>query len=193
MKNLAGAEVFQHIQYPAAHRASALGAILVVLGTFLTALQGNEAMKWMVLAAAMPEGGTLIADCPAGELAEEGLSVAECEYLVDQARGLILSAPAWFPPAYRSVALAGALAAFFSVLVGGALVNAHPRAAGLALLGLAVLLAFDGAQFAIVVNAGPVIRTMYLSDTALWILIHAVLLTAVVAAGRIEPASADAP
>ena len=32
-------------------------------------------------------------DCPEEELEEEGISVAECEYLIQHVRGIALSAP----------------------------------------------------------------------------------------------------
>jgi len=164
--------------------ASALGVVAVVLGVFLCAFHGNEAMKQMVLDRNMPASGAMpAADCPEDELEEEGLSLAECEYMVEHVKGLVLSMPEWFSGYYTWAAVAGTVLAFLSILVGGALVNYTPAAAIAGLLVFPGLAAVDAAQFTMVVNAGPIIRDQYLWNILLWFIIH-VLMTLGVVAGR---------
>lgn len=164
--------------------ASALGVVAIVLGVFLTAYHANEWMKNPVLINNMPASGELpAADCPEGELAEEGISVAECEFMVTQVEGIVLSMPDWFPGAMMWLALAGTILAFLSIIVGGALVNYKRTAVTAAIVVFAGLTLVDALQFAAVVNAGPVIRSMYLWHILLWLLIH-LLMVAGAMAGR---------
>ena len=164
--------------------ASALGVIAIVLGVFLTAYHSNEVMKQAVLQSAMPASGEMpAADCPEDELEEEGLSLAECEYMVDHVKGIFLSMPDWFPSAHMWLAAAGAILAFLSIIIGGALVNYSPAASAAAVLVFAGLTLVDALQFAVVVNTGPILRDVYLWSILLWLTIH-VMMTVGVIAGR---------
>lgn len=138
----------------------------------------------------MPQTGSLpAADCPEDELEEEGLSLAECEYMVTHVEGIALSTPDWFPAAQMWMAGIGTVLAFISIIVGGALVNYKPSAAGIAMLVFAGLTLVDLGQFMAVVNTGPILRDIYLWNILLWFLIHLMMLCAVVA-GRSQPDSA---
>lgn len=173
--------------------ASALGVIAVVLGLFLSAFHGNEWLKQTVIMGAMPENAQLgPADCPPGELAEEGISVAECEYMVEHVRGLFLSMPDWFPTVQQWLSALGMGLAFLSILAGGALVNQNARAMQLAAPLFAALALVDLLQFAAVVNAGPIIRDIYLWGVLLWFLLH-LMMTVGAIAGRHGPAAALSP
>lgn len=170
--------------------ASALGVIAIVLGVFLTAYHSNEVMKQAVLVNAMPASGEMpAADCPEDELEEEGISLAECEYMVDHIGGLFLSMPDWFPAAHMWLAVAGAILAFLSIVVGGALVNYHPSASTAAVAVFVGLTLVDALQFAVVVNTGPILRDVYLWNILLWLTIHIMMTTGVIA-GRHHEAEA---
>ena len=55
-------------------------------------------MKQAVITQSMPASGEMpAADCPEEELEEEGISLAECEYMVSHVEGIALSTPDWFP------------------------------------------------------------------------------------------------
>jgi hypothetical protein len=169
--------------------ASALGVVVIVLGIFLTAFHSNEAMKQAVLVNYMPESGQLpAAFCPEEELEEEGLSLGECEYMATHVEGLALSTPEWFPAVQIWLAGIGALLAFISVIVGGALVNYKSAANIPAVVVFGGLLLIDAAQFAAVVNTGPILRDIYLWNIMLWILIHLMMLCGIIA-GRTISAS----
>ncbi|MEQ8661417.1 MAG: hypothetical protein RLW62_11405, partial [Gammaproteobacteria bacterium] len=120
---------------------------------------------------------------PAEELEEEGLSRAECEYMVTHVAGMALSAPGWFPRTQTLLAGAGAILGFASIIIGGALVNYSVPAAGAAVLVFAGLVGVDALQFAVVVNTGPVLRDLYLWQILLWFLLH-LMMTAAAIAGR---------
>ncbi len=170
--------------------ASALGVVAIVLGVFLTAYHANEWMKNPVLINNMPASGEMpAADCPQGELEEEGISVAECEFMVTQVEGIVLSMPDWFPGTMMWLAFAGTILAFLSIIVGGALVNYKAWAVPAAIAVFAGLTAVDALQFAAVVNAGPIIRNMYLWHILLWILIHLLMLAGAMAGRDIEARS----
>jgi len=170
--------------------ASILGVVAIMLGVFLTAVHGNEAMKQVVIVDNMPASGIMPeADCPEEELEEEGISVAECEYLIDHVKGIAMSAPDWFPTAQATLSGVGAVLAFVSIIIGGALVNYTPWASKAAVAVFAGLAAIDLLQFAAVVNTGPTLREVYLSGILLWFVLHLMLLVGAVA-GRHTQASA---
>lgn len=170
--------------------ASALGVVAIVLGVFLTAYHGNEWMKNPVLTVAMPENGELPpAVCPEEELEEEGLTLAECEYMVNHVEGLMLSMPDWFPGAMMWLAVFGTGLAFASVIVGGALVNYSAGSVKAAIWIFGALIVIDLLQFIVVVNAGPILRDQYLWHIVLWFLIHLMMMTGVLA-GRDSEAAA---
>lgn len=162
--------------------ASILGVVAIMLGVFLTAVHANEVMKQSVIVEHMPASGVMPeADCPPDELEEEGISVAECEYLIEHVKGLALSAPDWFPSAQMTLAGLGAILAFISIIVGGALVNYAPSASTAAVVVFAGLAAIDLLQFAAVVNTGPTLREVYLGGILLWFILHLMLLVGAIA------------
>lgn len=169
--------------------ASALGVVAIVLGVFLTGFHGNEWMKQSVMVNSMPAEQMPAADCPEEELEEEGITLAECEYMVEHVWGLGLSTPDWFPGTMMWLAFVGTVLAFISIIVGGALVNYSPAASTAALLVFGALTLIDALQFATAVNAGPILREMYLWHILLWFVIH-LMMTVGVIAGRHSDAGA---
>jgi len=168
---------------------SALGAVAVVLGLLLAVSHANEWMKQAVIAAATPASQQLpAANCPEDELAEEGLSVAECKHMVARVQAYVVSAPPWFPTVQIVLSVLGTLAALASAALGAALVNLRAWAPRVASVAFAILLAIDGAGFVAAVNAGPIIRSEYLWPTLLWFVLHLMLLVACVAAIHDEAA-----
>lgn len=161
--------------------ASWLGAIAIVLGVYLTAVQGNEWMTQYVMSNYMPEGAVPAAVCPEEELEEEGIDVEECEYLLTRVYGLDASTPDWFPGAYLILAGVGTVLAFASVIIGGALVNYQSWAPRAAILIFALLAAVDVFQFIAVVETGPIIRQMHLTNVLLWFLLHLLMLASAIA------------
>ncbi|MCX4188806.1 hypothetical protein [Methylophaga sp. OBS3] len=167
--------------------ASILGVVAIMLGVFLTAMHGTEWMKQSVIVSNMPESGVMPeADCPLEELEEEGISLAECEYLVDHVGGFALSMPDWFPGAMMTLAMIGTILAFLSVIIGGALVNYTSWSSAAAVAVFAGLALVDLLQFAVVVNTGPVLRDYYLWSILLWLIIHSMLLVGAVAGRHTE-------
>lgn len=167
--------------------ASILGVVAIMLGVFLTAVHGNEAMKQSVIVNNMPASGVMPeADCPEEELEEEGITVAECEYLIDHVAGIALSAPDWFPAAQVTLSGIGAVLAFISIIIGGALVNYTPWASKAAVTVFGGLAAVDLLQFAVVVNTGPTLREMYLGGILLWFILHLMLVVGALAGRHTE-------
>ncbi|MCX4186614.1 hypothetical protein [Methylophaga sp. OBS4] len=167
--------------------ASILGVVAIMLGVFLTAVHGNEVMKQFVVTSNMPASGEMpVAECPPEELEEEGISLAECEYLVNHVKGIALAAPDWFPSAQLTLAAVGAVLAFISIIIGGALVNYTPWASKAAVTVFAGLAAIDMLQFAAVVNTGPTLREVYLGGILLWFVLHLMLLVGAVAGRHTE-------
>jgi hypothetical protein len=162
--------------------ASILGVVAIVMGVFLTAVHANEVMKQAIIVEHMPVSGVMPeADCPPEELEEEGISVAECEYLIEHVKGVALSAPDWFPGTQMTLAGIGAILAFLSIIIGGALVNYTPAASIAAVVVFSGLAAIDLLQFAAVVNTGPTLREVYLGGILLWFIIHLLLLVGAIA------------
>ena len=170
---------------------SSLGIVAIVLGVFLTAMHGNELLKHAVIAQPAA-GGEQIAepDCPADELEEEGLSLAECEQLVAHVRTITVSRPDWFRGLQMGLSALGVLVASASVLVGAALLDYRRRAAGAAVLVFGTLAALDVIGFVAVVNAGPLLRELYLWQLLLWFLIH-LMMTVAAVVGRQSGLPAD--
>jgi drug/metabolite transporter (DMT)-like permease len=164
--------------------ASWLGVIAILLGVFLTAVHGNELMKQAVITQSMPATGEMpAADCPEEELEEEGLSLAECEHMVANLRGIALSTPDWFPGFQMALAFAGTVIAVISIIVGAALVNYRSWAPTAAVLTFGALLVVDVIGFIAVVNTGPLLREVYLWNILLWFFIH-LMMTVGAVAGR---------
>ncbi len=167
--------------------ASILGVVAIMLGVFLTAVHANEVMKQAVVTSNMPASGEMPpADCPEEELEEEGINVAECEYLIEHVKGVALAAPDWFPTAQMTLAAIGAVLAFISIIIGGALVNYTPWASKAAVAVFSGLAAIDLLQFAAVVNTGPTLREVYLGGILLWFVLHLMLLVGALAGRHTE-------
>ncbi|WP_300497440.1 hypothetical protein [uncultured Methylophaga sp.] len=169
--------------------ASILGVVAIMLGVFLTAMHGTELMKQSVMTSNMPVSGVMPeADCPLGELDEEGVTLEQCEFLVDYVQGIAQSTPDWFPDTMMKLALVGTLLAFASVIIGGALVNYTPWSTTAAIAVFIGLAAVDLLQFAAVVMTGPLLRDMYLWSILLWFLLHLMLLVGAIAGRHTEAA-----
>jgi len=156
--------------------ASWLGVIAVLLGVLLTAWHGNEWMRLSVVGdppfgvADMPAPA-----CEADELAEEGLSPAECRQMALSVHDIRASSPDWFRCFHMAVSAAGVLFALLSVFAGIALVDYRRWAPGAAVLVFGGLAAVDVVSFIGVVNTGPLIRQIYLWNILLWFFIHTVM------------------
>jgi len=167
-----------------------LGIVAVVLGVLLSAGHGTEWMKQRVILNATPADGRFpAAECPEDELIEEGLSVAECEQLVSNVRSFVVSAPAWFPGLQSLLAAVGTVLALVSVGVGAALVDRRRWAPAAAIAVFAALTLIDAAGFVAAVNAGPILRDVYLWNVLLWFFVH-LMMTLGAAAGRASTAGA---
>jgi len=153
--------------------AGALGVIAIVLGVFLTATHANEWMKQSVVGGFAPPSKILpAAICPEDELADEGLSLVECEQMVARLEGVIQATPDWFVAVQTALATLGTLIAFGSIVVGAALVNFRTWAPLAAVVTFGALLSIDIGGALAALNAGPIVREMYLWNALLWILLH---------------------
>jgi hypothetical protein len=163
--------------------ASCLGVVAIVLGVLLTAAQGNEWMKQVVIVNSTPASGQVPpAECPPDELIEEGLSLAECRQMVTNVRNLALSAPDWYISFQTVLAAVGTFLAFVSIIIGAALVNYKRWAPGAALIVFGALAAIDIIGFVAVLNTGPILRDLYLWDLLLWFALHLMMMVGVIAA-----------
>lgn len=162
--------------------ASALGAVVVLLGVLAAAWHGNEWLKLAVVGDppysvySMPQP-----DCERDELEEEGLTLDECYQLALHVHDISVSAAPWFPAFHRSVSAAGLALALVSIFVGIALVDEHRRAGTAALVVLGGLALLDLVSFIGVVAVGPLIRQAYLWSVLLWFFIHLSLAVAALA------------
>jgi hypothetical protein len=134
-------------------------------------------------APAIPAEQVSAADCREDELEEEGLSFAECRQMVANVENLTVSGPAWFRGVQIGLAGVGTIIALGSIVVGVALVDDRAWAPNCAVLTFAALAGLDVLGFTAAVNAGPVIRQLYLGDILLWFLLH-LMMTVGVVAGR---------
>jgi hypothetical protein len=164
--------------------ASALGAVAITFGVLLAAAHGNEWMKQIVIIQSTPGGNRVpAAECPEDELVEEGLSLAECEQLVNNVRNLIVSAPPWFPRFQATLAAVGAVVAIFSIMIGAALISDRSWAPAAAILTFGALAAIDVIGFIGVLSTGPILRDLYLWNVLLWFYIH-LMMTVAATGGR---------
>jgi hypothetical protein len=153
--------------------ASRLGIVAILLGILLAASQANEWLKLSIVGtppytvATMPEP-----DCEEDELAEEGLSLAECQQLAYAVHDISISAPGWFKSFHTSVSAIGLVLALISVVVGIALIDYRAWAAAAAVPAFGALAVVDVVVFTAVVNSGPMIRQSYLWSILLWFFIH---------------------
>lgn len=173
--------------------ASALGAVVFLLGILLAAWHGNE---WLKLAVVGDPPYTVYdmpqPDCERDELEEEGLTLDECHQLALHVHGISVSAPPWFPAFHMSVSAAGLALALASVLAGMALVSGRPGAATAALAVLGALTLLDLVSFIGVVKVGPLIRQLYLYSILLWLFLHLAMTVAALVGlntNRAEPRS----
>lgn len=169
--------------------ASILGVVAIMLGVFLTAMHGTELMKQSVMTSNMPVSGVMPeADCPLGELEEEGITLEQCEFLVAYVQGVAQATPEGFPETMMTLALIGTLLAFASVIIGGALVNYASWSSMAAVVVFAGLAIVDLLQFVAVVGTGPILRDMYLWSILLWFILHLMLLVGAIAGRHTEAA-----
>ncbi|MFW6094134.1 MAG: hypothetical protein ACODAC_09190 [Pseudomonadota bacterium] len=172
-----------------------VGIVAVVLGILLAAAHATEITRQGVMLTAAPADTRSLpaADCPADELEEEGLTLAECEQLVSDVRSQALSAPPWYPTAQFAIAGTGTLLALLSVIAGTALLDRRPWAGGAALAAFVALAAVDVAGFIAAVNAGPILRSARLWPLVVWFTLHLMLATAAAAGRRSDVAAETVP
>lgn len=171
--------------------AGAIGVAALLLGVLFTAHEGTEWMRELVIESATPASLELpAAECPADELEEEGLSVAECEQLVADVRSYIVSRPAWFSTVQAWVAAIGTLLGLASIVLGAALASFRLQAARACVLVFSLLAVVDAAQFVAAQQAGPILRAIHLPAASFWFSVHLALAIASHVAGRrrAEPA-----
>lgn len=167
----------------AAGTASWLGITVLLLGVLFAAYEGNELMRQLVFERAAPVDLDLPpAVCPPDELEEEGISVAECEQLVADARSYLVSRPGWFYLGQGALALLGTLLAIGSIAGGAMLVNGRGGATALSLLLLAGLTLVDAGHFIVAQMAGPILRGIHLPPALTWFFVHLALALACLAA-----------
>lgn len=161
-----------------------LGIVAIVLGVLLVAVHGTEWTRQRVFAIAAPASGELPpAECPEDELIEEGLSVAECEQLVSNVRSYLVSAPEWFPGLMTALSAFGTILAFVSIVVGAGLVDHRAWAATVAVPVFGGLALIDAVAFIGAINAGPILRGLYLWNHLQWFVVH-MMMTVGAVAGR---------
>ncbi len=154
-------------------RASGLGAIAILFGILVASWHGNEFMKFLIVAeppytvSTMPEP-----DCEEDELEEEGLSLTECHQLAFTVHNISISSPDWFKTFHITSSAVGTVLALLSIVVGIALADHRPWAAGAAVPAFGALAVLDLVSFTAVVNTGPLMRQMYLWTILLWFSIH---------------------
>lgn len=172
-----------------------LGIAIVLISVIFAAYEGNEWLRQVVIQLASPGSLDLpAAVCPADELEEEGLSVAECEQLVEEVRSYLASMPSWFYYGQGTLALVGTLLALASVLSGAWLLNGRIGGAGLGLLVNSALVAIDGGHFVAAQLAGPILRGIHLPPALFWLFLHLAMAIACFVALRNEerpPESAE--
>jgi cytochrome b561 len=165
-----------------------LGVAAILLGVLFTAYEGNEWMRQLVMQNMTPPSLELpAAECPADELEEEGLSVAECEQLVEDVRSYIVSRPAWFSSTQAWLAGIGTLLGLASILAGAALANQRAAAARFGVAAFGLLAVVDAGHFMAAQQAGPILRAIYLPTALLWFSVHLALALAFLV-GRSLPA-----
>lgn len=162
--------------------ASWLGVVAVVLGVLLT---GHHAAEWLkhaiIVPIAAPGETPPDLDCRPDELAEEGLSVLECEAMARRIEDIVASRPDWYRGFHITLAAAGTLVAFASIFVGVALVEYRRWAPAAAVGTFGLLTALDAIGFAGAVNTGPILREMYLWPILLWFFLHLLMTVGAVA------------
>ncbi len=162
--------------------ASWLGIVAVLLGVLLGAVHGNEWMKHGVVVPMVTDsGGPPAPDCPDDELAEEGLSVAECVQMARSVQDVLVSRPDWYRGFHMSVSALGLLLALGSIFAGVALVDYRRWAPAAAFAIFTALALIDCVLFAAVLYTGPLMRGMYLWNLTLWFFLHLTMAVAALA------------
>ena len=123
--------------------ATWLGAVAVIFGVLQAAAYSNEWMKQKVISLDTATRQWIPPDCPEDELAEEKISLAECELMVAKVKIMIVSRPSWFREFQMAIALLGATIAFASIFVGAALVEYRNWAPTAAIVTFTSLLIID--------------------------------------------------
>lgn len=162
--------------------ASWLGIIIIVMGVSLTASNGNQLLKYLVLdGVPSVEMAEYEYKCPEDELEEEGITLAMCKQKTANVDTVLLSIPDWFRGLQIPLMLIGTIVAFSSIFVGVALIDYKRVAPSAAIAVIGTLLLIDIIVFIAVVITGPLTRQLYLWDILLWCFIHAILLSALIA------------
>ncbi|HSR63622.1 MAG TPA: hypothetical protein VLN56_09480 [Gammaproteobacteria bacterium] len=167
--------------------ASWLGIMAIAFGIYLAAVHGTEVLSQIVYAPDTAAVHDVPIDCEEEELVEEGISLEECNLMGTTAKNVILSSPDWFRSFHIGLSAIGTIIAIVSVFIGIALVDYRKGVVVPAILTFGLLLAIDIIGFLAVVNAGPLLRAMYLSDTLLWSLIHLIMIAGLLAGFHSEP------
>jgi cytochrome b561 len=127
------------------------------------------------------------ARCPADELEEEGLSLAECEQLVEDVRSYVVSRPPWFATVQATLAALGTLLALASMICGAALVAGRDAGLRFGLPVFVALAAVDAGHFVAAQQAGPILRAIHLAPALLWFSIHGAIALALYVARTRSP------
>lgn len=169
--------------------ASWLGIIIIVLGVYLTASNGNQLLKYIVLdGVPSVEKAEYEHKCPEDELEEEGITLAMCMQKTANVDTVLLSIPDWFRGFQIPLMLIGTLVAMASIFAGITLIDYRSYAPTAAAAIIATLLLIDLLGFVAVIITGPLTRQLYLWDILLWCFIHSILLSAIIA-GREQSTS----
>jgi cytochrome b561 len=171
-----------------------IGAVALLAGVVFAAWEVNEWLRQIVLERMTPADLELpAAVCPADELAEEGLSRAECEQLVADVRSYVVSRPGWFAGVQATLAALGVLFAVASIVGGAALVAGRRHALRVGFVSFAALTAVDVGHFVAAQQAGPILRGIHLPVALVWFAIHGAFALALYAAltrGAVTPTQA---
>jgi len=158
-----------------------LGIMAIAFGIYLSAVHGTEVLSHIVYAPDTAAVHDVPIDCEEEELVEEGISLEECNQMGTTVKNVILSSPDWFRSFHIGLSVIGTIVAIISVFIGIALVDYRKGIVVPAILTFGLLLAIDITGFLAVVNTGPLLRAMYLSDTLLWSLIHLIMIAGLLA------------
>lgn len=169
--------------------ASWIGVIVVILGAYLAADHGIEAMKqYTFLGVTSAEALGRAFKCPLDELVEERISREVCEQMGATVRIQLVSRPVWFGAFQLTVESIGVVLALFSIIVGIALVDWHGWAPAAVIAVFGAFTALNVVDFIAVLNTGPLLRAHYLWSGLLWILIHLSFTVAALAGKRVRRA-----
>lgn len=157
------------------------GVLAVVLGLLLAAEFGVLGGTHFAIGPQTTEQWSKSWRCPADELAEENVSLAECQSMAARVGAIIAARPAWFRPAQIALGSVGVIAALVSVIVAIGMVDRRRWAARAAVFSFSVLLGLDALQIAMAAQTGPVLRSESLWKFVPWGVVHLALLTAVLA------------